>query len=243
MKQRPSLLIVDVGQEPLGQLAMRLAQLGFHALRAKTAEQAFETLQDPRYAVGAVLLPEDLPVFDLDRALEAFRGSDDDRTPTLVACGVRPDIDRRNRLRTAGADLALWNPVDDHTLRFQLNRALAAGGPPLHSRQNERVPTNWPIRVRAGSREKHAKLYSVSAQGAFIATSSPSMTRSRISFSLPLPSEDCTVAAEVVMTNVPGNLVKSNLPIGMGVRFTELDSETRAALLAYTGERAAHLVL
>ena len=45
------------------------------------------------------------------------------------------------------------------------------------------------------------------------------------------------------MTNVPGNLAKKNLPIGMGVRFRAVDSEISAALEAYTEERAAQLRL
>ena len=243
MAARPSLLIVDVGVEPLGPLAMRLAQLGFHALRAKTAEQAVETLSDPRYAIAAILLPEDLPVFDLDRALEAFRTSGDAVEPMLIACGRHPDADRRNRLRAAGAELALWNPVDDHTLRFQINRALAGHGPELRSRSSERVPTNWPIRVRGAGREKHAKLYTLSCQGGFVATSSPSMSRAQVQLELPLPGEDVRVDAEVVMTNVPGNLVRTNLPIGMGVRFGELAPNTLALIQAFTRERGERLVL
>jgi len=45
-----------------------------------------------------------------------------------------------------------------------------------------------------------------------------------------LPSGDRRISGEVVMTNVPGNLVRGNLPVGMGVRFTGHDRETERVL-------------
>jgi hypothetical protein len=44
-----------------------------------------------------------------------------------------------------------------------------------------------------------------------------------------------------MMTNVPGNLAKGNLPVGMGVRFRGIDETTEAALLTYTLERGRAL--
>jgi hypothetical protein len=37
----------------------------------------------------------------------------------------------------------------------------------------------------------------------------------------------------VVVTNVPGNLQKTNLPMGMGVEFIDVPDETRRALAEY----------
>ena len=146
-----------------------------------------------------------------------------------VAASVRPGSDR--------VIFTPWlygerTPVDDHTVRFQLNSALAGGGPIPRSRRSERVPTNWPVRVRSGGRLKSAKIYSLSAQGAFVATSAPSMPKAMVLLDLPLPGDDVSVSAEVVMTNVPGNLVKPNLPIGMGVRFRGMEAHVLEALAA-----------
>jgi hypothetical protein len=38
--------------------------------------------------------------------------------------------------------------------------------------------------------------------------------------------------------NVPGNLRRPNAPVGMGVRFTEVPPEAKAALDRYIAERA-----
>jgi hypothetical protein len=200
-------------------------------------------LRDPRYVVGAVVIPPDLPALGLERAIAAFHASGRGEELCLVVAGARPDADRRDRLRSCGVRFALWNPVDDHALRFQLNRALASNGPALFSRRAERVPTNLPVLVRAGGREKRAKLYSVSARGAFLATATPSMQRSLVFFHVLLAQDDVTLTGEVVMTNVPGNLVRGNLPIGMGVRFRALDPSVENALLSFTRERAEQLVV
>jgi hypothetical protein len=100
-----------------------------------------------------------------------------------------------------------------------------------------RVPTNWPVRVTTGKREKHAKIYCVSAEGAFLATPRPSLPKALVHFSLPLPTGEVRLSGEVVMTNVPGNLVRENLPAGMGVRFTGYSREIERSLLAFTDER------
>jgi len=241
-----SILIVDGGSESLAAMGMRLAQMGYHALRAKTTDQALETLADARYAVGVVVVPGDLPVFDLDRALAAFQSGSGARPPRLVATGPRPDANHRDRLRRAGVERVLWNPVDDHALRFQLNAALSAAAPgaePLRprSRRAERVPTNWPIRIRTGQRVKPAKIYSLSTSGAFLATASPSLPRTQVAMSIPLPAGDLVLSGEVVMTNVPGNLSRANLPIGMAVRFVGPDREQQQALAEFTEARAAEL--
>jgi hypothetical protein len=234
-----TVLLVDAGADPMEDLCARLRGMGYRAVRAKSVEEGTAALADPRFAIGAVLVPPDLPTLDLERALHALRAGRLDATLPLVAAGRRPDADQRDRMRRAGLDWALWRPIDDHTLRFQVNRALAGGA--ANGRRAERVPTNWPVAVRIGSREKPAKLYSLSAAGAFLVTPRPSMPRSLVHVAVPLPSGDLRLASHVVMTNVPGNLEKRNLPVGMGVRFTGHADEAEAALRAFAEERSRWL--
>jgi CheY-like chemotaxis protein len=241
MTLRKSLLVVDGGGEPLEPVARRMAGLGFHVVRAKTPRDAHELLRDPRYLLGAVVIPGDLAAADLADVLHALRAGGRTGMLPMLACGTRPDPTTRERLRRAGVEHALWFPLDDHLLRFQANRALAGGAPLRATRRSERVPTNWPVIFRMSGRDKPAKVYSLSASGAFLATPQPSLPRSLVHVQLPLPQQDARVAAEVVMTNVAGNLAKANLPPGMGVRFRGLSDETEAALLAFTLERARTL--
>ena len=241
MAQRPSLLLVDVGSESMQELSLRLRQMSLHVIRTKTTEQGLDALVDPRYAIAAAVIPPDLPALDLEQALQAFQEVCPEQSLPLLAYGRRPSADHRARMRRSGVEWALWLPLDDNTLRFQVNRSLAGGGPIVSSRRAARVPTNWPVRIQVGEREKPAKLYSVSARGAYLATSRPSLPRSRIDLSLPLPSGDLPLAAEVVMTNVPGNLLRRNLPIGMGVCFRDPSEEVQRSILSFTEQRAAWL--
>ncbi|MCP5055869.1 MAG: hypothetical protein GY937_03990 [bacterium] len=242
--ERRTLLLIDSGSQRMEALSLRLRQMDFHVVRAKTTDQGLEALCDERFQVGCVIIPPDLPVVDLERSLRAFRAAEPDRIPALpiAAFGERPDADQRGRLRRAGVDYGLWNPIDDNTLRFQVNRSLSSA-PMVSTRRAPRVPTNWPVEVNAGGREKPAKLYSISARGAYLATPRPSMPRAIVHLTLPLPEGDIRVSAEVIATNVPGNLVKKNLPIGMAVRWSGLDDESEEEIRGFVEERDGRLRL
>jgi hypothetical protein len=241
-----TVLVVDAGGHPLEPVAQRLRLLGIAALRAKTAAEARAALADPRAAIGAVLIPPDPPTLDLPRALRVLTKAADGSVLPLLVCGPRPDPEVRARLREAGAELALWEPLDDHTLRFQVNRAFARGAAVGAPRRALRVPTHWPVQVRMGVRTRPAHVYSISSRGAFLATAGPALRRSLVHVTLPLTDaagERLRLACEVVATNVPGNLRKRNLPIGMGIRFLGLTREAEQRLLLFTSERSAELVV
>lgn len=241
-----SVLVVDAGGHPLEPLAKRLRLLGIAALHAKTGGEARAALADASSVIGAVVIPPDPPTLDLERALRALARGPEGATRGLLVCGPRPDGAARARLRAAGAKLALWEPYDDHTLRFQVNRALAGDALPTVSRGALRVPTHWPVEVCMGRRTRPARLYSLSARGAFLATSGPALRRSLVHLSLPLAAAGgarLRLAGEVVTTNVPGNLRRRNLPLGMAVRFLGLRDDTTRVLERYAEERALELVV
>ena len=243
MSLRRTVLVVDAGGHPLEPAAQRLRLLGIPALRAKTGAEARAALVDPRAAIGGVLIPPDPPTLDLSRALRALSTLPDGTQLALLVCGPCPDAAARARLRDAGATLALWEPLDDHALRFQVNRAFATGTQQALPRRAERVPTSWPVEVRIGAKVRPSQLYSLSARGAYLATAGPALRRTLVHVTLPLPGHDLRVAGEVVLTNVPGNLRKRNLPIGMGIRFLGLSQEAEHALTRYTTERSTQLLV
>ena len=73
MAVRKLLLLIDAGSESMHVLASRVRRLGYPVVRAKTTEEAKQLLCDPRYAVGAAVIPPDLPATNLRAALEALR--------------------------------------------------------------------------------------------------------------------------------------------------------------------------
>lgn len=236
-----TVLFVDCGSHPLLELATRARRVGFRVLRAKTPEDAREALRDDRHAVGAVVIPPDLEAPDLSLALQGFRELVSDRELSVLVGGARPGPSECQRLRGAGAKLGIFDPLDDHTLRFQLNRAAAGRPSGSAERRAVRVPTDWPVRVRMGGREKPARVYCVSSTGAYLATSRPSFRGSLVYLTLPLPSGPIDVAGRVVMTNVPGNLVRENLPLGMAVQFTGLALDVADSLREYAERQSGSL--
>jgi len=214
-----SILVLESVPERAVRLAERIRKLGrYRPALAKTPEAAQEMVEDPRLLPRAALVAPDFPVADLRGALDALRHRAGGRRLCFVATGARPAAEVLARLREAGVELALWEPFDDARLRFQLNRALAS--PAQESlRHEQRAPTDWRARVRGGGREKEVQVYSLSAGGAFLATPRPSLRGAQVSLELPLPGGTLNLTGRVLYTNVPGNLMRPELPVGMAVRF------------------------
>lgn len=236
-----AVLVLDVGTCSLEPLAIRIRRLGLRVVRGKTTDAAQDILGDRRFSIGAIVIPPDVPAADLRTALGAMQPRERDRLLPVLVSGEKPEESACDELRSAGVDLALFEPIDDHTLRFQLNRALAEGSGLSAGRRALRVPADWPVRVRVGQRTKEARLYTLSSGGAYLATSRPSSRGALVFLTLPLPSGLVEVGATVMMTNVPGNLVHSNLPLGMGVRFKGLAAENEDTIRCWTETRASHL--
>ena len=132
--------------------------------------------------------------------------------------------------------LALWDGWDEGILRFQVNRLIAGDG--NHSaRRSRRAPVHAPVRVLIGGREKQGTLYSISEGGCFVETPRASMDGANLHLIFHLGETGFAVDGEVVFSNVPGNLQRPNLPLGMGVRFEQVPEEVRWQLADFIRER------
>jgi hypothetical protein len=236
------ILLLGASAPSLALLRERLVRLGYRAVPAKTPEQAHMLLRISRGAIGAVVLAPDLPVVDLRRTLR-FLCDVASGELWFLAAGPKPDPADCARLRSAGVTFALFEPLHQNTLRFQINRALAGSSVVRGERRSLRAPTNWEIPVFLGSRSKPASVYTVSSAGAFLGTPAPSPRGARIDIELPVPGLPRRLAAHVVMTNVPGNLQHKNLPVGMGVRFENPPVDAEALLHVFAQERLSDLML
>ena len=158
----------------------------------------------------------------------------------MVSVGKPPTDDERKKLRAAGLQLSLWEPYDDGTLRFQLNRALG-GDRDHHGRLHKRVPTYLLARIFVGPRTKDAVVYSLSEGGAFLETPRASMDGAKVDIELRLPANHIRVRGMVIFSNVPGNLQRPNLPMGMGIRFETVAAEEAALIREYVKTRLSEL--
>lgn len=236
MRERENILLLGLGAEG-GPLAKRLRLLGFTPLVAETPEalrRERERLGDALRVAVAPLRPAD-PT--LDPAAGAFAGGAAEGL-RLVVTGPTPEPGERAALREAGVELALFEPFDDGTLRFVLNEALR-DDERHRRRESVRVPSSALARVVSASGAKSAFVYSLSVGGAFLETHRPTAPRGRLRVEIILPERRVVAQAVVVQTNVPGNLQRGNVPLGMGVRFEALGSEDREALERHIAERSA----
>jgi hypothetical protein len=220
----------------------RIATLGYRGVPAKTPEQAQMLLQIARGAVRAAILPSELPVVDLARTLR-FLGEIAGGPLWFLATGPTASREERARLRSAGVSYALFDPLHDHDLRFQLNRAFARSSIVRGSRRALRAPTTWTIPIVTRSGKRDVGLYTVSAGGAFLATPAPALRGTTLRMQVPLRDGAIVLDARVVATNVPGNLAQRLLPSGMAVTFERAPIDAEARLHLYAEARLGALAL
>lgn len=223
-----------------GDLVARVADVGFIPICCPTLEDAESALLQAEEPIHCALIPTELADRRLKRSLRSFLKQGARAGLHLLAVGPEPDRSTRKLLRSAGVLHALWEPVEESTLRFQLNR-LTRGRKVDDIRRSRRVPTQLPARATIGGRSRDASIYSLSESGAFLETPRGCMTGALVQTELRLPNATLAIPTTVVFANVPGNLQRPNLPLGIGVRFLAPSSNDRAELHAYVESRLAQL--
>ena len=224
-EKRRRVLALGFGEE-FEPLSARLLLLNYRAVRAALADDAMRTLERSGEPVCAVLLSIPHALGDLDFALGRLRDRASGSGLRFIAVGPRPDPGEREELRSAGVEFSLFEPFDDSALRYVLNAAVYGPGSGA-LRKVTRAPTSMMARVFSGAGQKAALVYSLSEGGAFLETLRPTSSKGHVRVELPLPNGTVTLEAQVVNTNVPGNLHKSHQPMGMGVVFVDVPEETR----------------
>jgi len=217
-------LMIESDSDRSEALATQLVRLGVEPIRVADLAEAIAAVKSKDYAFAAVILPSDLPGKLVRKAMKSMRRHE--RGLPAMAYGKVPDAGQAKLLRGAGVLLALWEGYDEGMLRFQLNRLVAGESPPS-ARKSERAPTHTPVRVLVGGREKDGTLYSLSEGGCFIESPRASMDGARLRLIFDLDEQSLEIDGVVVFANVPGNLQRPNLPLGMGVRFKHADPTTQ----------------
>jgi hypothetical protein len=234
----PALLEAD-----LRRLATRLDACGYPVAEVGGAAGACALLVDRGGAQRAAILPTALAAlegFDLAAATRALCALAPSRKLTLLAWGSAPEPSARARLRTAGVELALYEPVDVAVLRFQLNRALAPGDAPRRAR---RAPLDREVALLRWRRSRRARVYTLSSQGAFILTEEPLRPGRRLTLEVPIGMLRPRARARVVLSNPPGARARADLPPGMAVAFHPLDAPSAAVIERLVVERLAGLAV
>ncbi len=235
-------LLIDGGEGRLDGLADRLRGLGIGSIKASAPEQAEQILRGGEGSISAILIAVDPPMSALRQTVRSLRASCPSEDVGIIVVGPKPDKKGLKLLRKSKLEHGLWEPFDDGALRFQMNRVFCRE---LESdnRRASRVPTYVLARITIAGRSKEAIVYSLSETGAFLETPRALMPGATLDLELRLPSGAVTTQAEVVHSNVVGNVQRPNTPLGMGVRFTERSAEAKKAVKAYVEELARKLAV
>ena len=138
-----------------------------------------------RSAPRVVLLPEsEVRVDEFEQALAELRVRAGSPRLVPIVFGRAPSPERREALRQAGAELALFGRFGRHALRFQVNRALAPAAQ-RSLRGERRAPMEWRTRVFVSGREKLVRCYTLSSAGGYFVTPRPFVVGSAIDLELP----------------------------------------------------------
>jgi len=232
------ILLIELDPHGTAALAARLVRLGVEPIRVADLAEATALVRSRAYSFSGVLLPASLPTALVAKGLASMRAADS--VLPVMAYGKMPDVAQRKSLRQAGVLLALWDGYDDGVLRFQLNR-LVSGEQLSSARTSRRAPAHAPVRILVGGREKQGTLYSLSEGGCFIETPRASMDGARLRTLFELDAERFELDGTVAFANVPGNLQRPNLPLGMGIRFDDTEAGTRKTIARVIQQRLAAL--
>jgi hypothetical protein len=231
--ERQVLLFEGDDPHEANDLASRLIAIGAKTEVVRSFDEAQRALSSDGADFGAILIPTRFEKSILEATLRNLLTDTTAKGLAFVSVGPEPPPGLRRRLRKAGVRVALWNPINDTILRFRINRALNPSANGLEYRAKPRVPTDLLCRVSRGGRDKNAIVYSLSLNGAFLETPRASMNGAQIEIEMRYDDRVLRTGAEVVFANVPGNLQRPGLPMGMGVRFAELDMIEQKALKKY----------
>ena len=244
MAQQREVLLIEEGAAPSASpLRGRLRELGFRTTQARRTAELIRSLDRPDHPFRAVLLSTRMPSARLSSFATSLRHRLADGKLTGLAVGEAPEPEVRQGLREAGFTLALWRPFDDHTLRFQVNRAFLRARSKGRARGELRAPLPWRVSIRAAGRRKEAQLYNLSEGGAFLEIARPLMVGAEIDVELQLPHGLQSLPANVLHTNVPGNLLRSHVPIGMGIRFADPGPSVSGDLARIVAQRSLDLLV
>jgi hypothetical protein len=231
-------LLIETDPAQTEGLAAQLVRIGIEPIRVGDLVEAVDVVQSRAYAVRAILVPAALSGRAVQKALKTLR-----RAGPILPCmayGKEPEPAQRKQLRRAGVQLALWDGYDPGMLRFQINR-LVCGEHPSSVRGARRAPIHAPVTVWVGGREKEGALYSISEGGCFIETPRASMDGAQLRMRFVLDERHYELDGLVVFSNVPGNLQRPNLPLGMGVRFESVPRSIRKELGRFVHQRISSL--
>jgi hypothetical protein len=222
---RSAALVIGDDSDFRRTLAHELAGLPMPVTTAASLRLAAQMIEPGCTAPRVVLLPErEIQTEEFEQALAELRVRAGSPRLVPIVFGRAPSAERRDALRRAGAELALFGRFGRHALRFQVNRALAPAAQ-RSLRGERRAPMEWRTRVFVSGREKLVRCYTLSSAGGYFVTPRPFVVGSEIDLELPSSAiSRFVIHGRIVYTNASASEAEKSLPSGMAVAFGPLES-------------------
>lgn len=235
MRERSQILLFGFGRSH-DELAGRVVLLGYRTLRANDLEAALDLIRRQAQPVRVFMFPPEAPFANRSEDLRRLGESAGALGLRVITSGNQPARPELSVLKRDGVRFCLWRPFNDSELRFVLNSALfdETRG---EVRPSTRVPTGLVARVKSGAGEKPGVLYNLSSTGAFVQTLRSNLPGGRVVITIEFADGALAIDGTVVFANVPGNLQRANLPIGMGIKFGAITPAQRERVTKYVAER------
>jgi hypothetical protein len=229
-------LILDARSGELGRAAVRLLELGIDVLYANDVDEAALLARQESGRLGAVLVPTSFEPARVAALLGRVCSQLAAGASALVAVGLEPPEPLARALCAGGAGWLLAEPYDERELRFVVSAAMAVGDE-RDRRKGLRVPTCVATALFMGRYRKDATLHDLSVGGAWFSAPDPFEPGSAVNVDIELPEGRVTGKARVVNARSEPQPGRADLPVGMGVAFTQLTPRSPEVLQAHVEAR------
>jgi hypothetical protein len=227
-KPRGLLLVLDLGKESFGALALRLVRLGVDAVLAAGFDEAELMARQEQVRIRGLLLPAEARGGEIDRVLESICAHAGVGAEGIAVLGPRPDEEGLQGLRQRGVGLRLWDPIEDRDLRF-LACSLLWLGSNEDQRLDIRIPTALPALATHRRDARTVTVGDLSPSGARVETAAPFELGSDVDLEIALPGGSAVTVAGVVRWQVEADPAEA-VAAGFGVEFLEPSTAILLAL-------------
>jgi uncharacterized protein (TIGR02266 family) len=200
-----------------------------HVLTASNGAEALEIARKER--PDLIFMDLHMPQMDGAACCAALKADPELRKITVIMVTSAGKDDDMKLCRDAGCDDYLTKPVSRH-LFLEKGRKFLAG----IDRREIRVACGTRVRFMVHSLHFSGVSTDISTGGLFVATDYDVEPKTPVELTFALPESDCLlqgIKGCVAWRNSPENPVKTDMPSGFGVEFTNLRKEAADMIAAY----------